>query len=378
MQTILVTGSAGFIGKHLMEAFGRRPDVRVVGFDLGNTAEELDRALTEADIIYHLAGVNRPQDPGEFQTGNAGFTETLCTSLQRLGRKPTIVLSSSIQAELDNPYGVSKREAEQVLQVWSQKTGGRCVIFRLKNVFGKWCRPNYNSVTATFCHNIAHDLPIAISDPNKELELVYIDDVVAAFAAVLDEKSAPELSSYRQVARSVKITLGALAAKIQSFRQSRQSLRLPSFADEFTRGLYATYLSYLEASDLAYSLDLKTDNRGCLAEFMKSEHFGQIFVSRTKPGITRGNHYHHTKTEKFLVVEGEAVIRLRAIQPGGEGQRPAVIEHRVSGRDFRVVDIPPGYTHSVENVGNTETVVLFWASEVFDPLQPDTSFLPVL
>ena len=183
---------------------------------------------------------------------------------------------------------------------------------------------------------------------------------------------------YREVPRSVKITLGDLARKIQSFRQSRQSLTLPSFAEEFTRGLYATYLSYLEPPDFAYSLDRKTDNRGCLAEFMKSEHFGQIFVSRTKPGITRGNHYHHTKTEKFLVVEGEAVIRFRSIQPGGEGQKPAVIEHRVSGRDFRVVDIPPGYTHSVENVGNTEMVVLFWASEIFDPARPDTTFLPVL
>lgn len=378
MQTILVTGSAGFIGKHLMEALGRRPDVRVFGYDIGNTVEELDQALAAADVIYHLAGVNRPQNPGEFQTGNVDSTESLCTSLQRLGRKPTIVLSSSIQAELDNPYGISKRQAEQVLQAWSQRTGGRGVIFRLKNVFGKWCRPNYNSVTATFCHNLAHDLPISISDPNKELELVYIDDVIAALTAVLDEKNTADLCSYREVPRAFKITLGALAGKIQSFRQSRQSLTLPSFADDFTRRLYATYLSYLEGPDFAYNLDLKTDNRGCLAEVMKSEHFGQIFVSRTKPGITRGNHYHHTKTEKFLVVEGEAVIRFRSIQPGGAGERPAIIEHRVSGRDFRVVDIPPGYTHSIENVGSLEMVVLFWASEVFDPANPDTTFLPVL
>jgi len=391
--TILVTGSAGFIGKHLMEALSRRPDVRVFGYDVGSTAEELARALAEAEVIYHLAGVNRPRNPSEYQTGNAGFTQALCASLEALGRKPTIVLSSSIQAELDNPYGISKRQAERVLQVWSERTGGRCVIFRLRNVFGKWCRPNYNSVVATFCHNIAHELPISISDPNKELELVYIDDVVAALTAVLDEGSRASdgrpadsgHGSYREVPRSFRIGLGALAEKIRSFRQSRQSLRLPSFADDFSRCLYATYLSYLEPADFAYNLDRKTDDRGYLAEFMKSEHFGQLFLSRTKPGITRGNHYHHTKAEKFLVVEGEAVIRFRSINPensgGGTrdgGRRTEVIEHRISGKDFRVVDIPPGYTHSIENVGKAEMVVLFWASEIFDPQKPDTVGLTVL
>ena len=455
ITTVLVTGAAGFIGKHLMETLGRRPEVRVLGYDVGNTAEELDRALAEAEVIYHLAGVNRPQDPNEYHTGNAGFTQALCSSLESLGRKPTIVLSSSIQAELDNPYGISKRQAERVVEDYARKyaedrgrraeDGGRkgkaemlktemrkgesgnaedggqgtegrgqqakAIIFRLKNVFGKWCRPNYNSVVATFCHNIAHDLPIAISDPNKELELVYIDDVVAAFTAVLDEKTeggkgkaetlktemlkgesgkaedgGRECFCYREVERSFKVTLGELASKIRSFRESRQSLRLPSFADDFTRCLYATYLSYLEAPDFAYNLDIKADDRGCLAEFMKSEHFGQVFVSRTKPGITRGNHYHHTKTEKFLVVEGEAVIRFRSIQKSEvtghwsvvSGHESEVIEYRVTGRDFCVVDIPPGYTHSIENVGNTEMVVLFWASEIFDLARPDTVALPVL
>ncbi len=387
MTTVLVTGSSGFIGKHLMEALGRKPDVRVFGYDIGNTVEQLSQGLAEADVIYHLAGINRPQNPNEFQSGNAGFTEVLCNTLQALGRKPVIVLSSSIQAALDNPYGISKRNAEEVVQSWAQKTGGRGVIFRLKNVFGKCCKPNYNSVVATFCHNIAHDLPISISDPKKELELVYVDDVIAAFLCVLDvagseaSKSAPSLTSnlcsYREVPRSFKTTLGDLAEKIRSFRQSRQNLKLPSFADDFTRCLYATYLSYLEAPDFAYNLDIKTDNRGCLAEFMKSEHFGQIFVSRTRPGVTRGNHYHHTKTEKFLVVEGEAIIRFRSIWSRNGSPGPDVIEHRVSGRDFRVVDIPPGYTHSIENVGNTEMVVLFWASEIFDPQNSDTTAMPV-
>lgn len=370
MTTVLVTGSAGFIGKHLMEALGRRLEVRALGFDIGSTDADLDQALASANVILHLAGVNRPQKVEEFAAGNRDFTAEICAKLNQLGRKPVIVLSSSIQAELENPYGVSKRQAEQVLVDWSEKGGGASVIFRLKNVFGKWCRPNYNSVTATFCHNIAHDLPITISDPSKELELVYIDDVVAAFMAVLDESPVPGTSVRREVPQSYKITLGDMAERIRSFRQARKNLTLPSFADGLTRRLYGMYLSYLEKNDFGYSLDLKTDPRGCLAEFMKSEAFGQIFVSRTKPGITRGNHYHHTKTEKFLVLEGEAIIRFRSIQPGvGEAE---VIEYRISGKDFKVVDIPPGYAHSIENVGATEMVVLFWSSEVFDPQRPET------
>jgi UDP-2-acetamido-2,6-beta-L-arabino-hexul-4-ose reductase len=504
-MTILVTGSNGFIGKHLVEALRRRPDTEVIGYDLDAPAENLERGLREADVIYHLAGVNRPQKTEEFKTGNADFTESLCSSLSALGRRPLFVLSSSIQAALDNPYGVSKRYAEEALQRWAAATGGRAVIFRLKNVFGKWCRPNYNSVTATFCHNIAHDLPISISDPSRELDLVYIDDVIAAFLSVLDQapctspldvprsmldvqrspqfpsapsSSLPALGSppldvgcsmlnigrspevlsapfFREVNTSYRVTLGDLADKIRSFRASRQSLVLPSFADEFTRRLYATYLSYLDGPNFAYALEQRTDNRGTLAEFMKSAQFGQLFVSRTKPGITRGNHYHHTKTEKFLVVEGEAVIRFRFIlgaeqgagsgepggvktniehstsnaehprmsteqgagsgEPGGvktnfehstlntehpgmsaeqgagskepgttskeerAGSKepaasapPTVIEHRVSGREFKVVDIPPGYAHSIENVGTGELVTLFWASEIFDPTKLDT------
>ena len=373
---VLVTGSEGFIGKHLMEALARRPNVRALGCDIGNTPEELGRALEQADVIYHLAGVNRPTDLKELESGNVDFTRSLCNSLQALGRQPTFVLSSSIQAELDNPYGISKRQAELILQTWSTMTGARCVVFRLKNVFGKWCRPNYNSVVATFCHNIAHGLPLSISDPSKALELVYIDDIVDAFLKVLEQH--PGACGYWEIPRSFTITLGDLADKIQSFRQSRQNLTLPSFADDFPRYLYATYLSYLDSQDFAYNLDIKRDDRGELAEFIKSPHAGQIFVSRTKPGITRGNHYHHTKTEKFLVIEGEALIRLRSIQPTSSGMHTNLVEYRVSGRDFRVVDIPPGYTHSIENVGSAEMVVLFWSSEIFAPGKPDTIGLPVV
>lgn len=369
---VLVTGSAGFVGKHLMEALGRRPGVQAIGYDLGSIPAVLEEGLARADVVFHLAGVNRPQNPDEFRTGNAGVTEALCSRLQALGRKPLVVFASSIQAALDNPYGLSKRQAEDALAQWAKSTGASVVIFRLRNVFGKWCRPNYNSVTATFCHNIAHDMPIEISDPNRELELVYIDDVVAGFLAVLDQPPRAGACENREIPKFHKTSLGTLAAQIQSFRESRKSLLLPAFDDELTRRLYATYLSYLDGPDFAYHLDQKTDPRGSLAEFVKSPGAGQIFVSRTFPGITRGNHYHHTKTEKFLVVEGEAVIRLRQIN------RAEVIEHRVSGREFKVVDIPPGYTHSIENIGGTEMVVLFWASEIFDPATPDTCFKEVL
>lgn len=372
-MTVFVIGSAGFIGKHLMEALGRRQGVRVLGYDLGLQESVLEEGLAQADVIFHLAGINRPQNVEEFKTGNADFTAQICERLKQLGRKPLIVFSSSIQAALENPYGVSKREAEEALGQYSKDTGAPVVVFRLRNVFGKWCRPNYNSVTATFCHNIAHDLPISISDPNRELELVYIDDVVSGFMGILDEseKGMKPGRVFREISKFHKITLGEMAARIRSFRESRKSLLLPALDDELTKRLYATYLSYLDGPEFAYCLDQKTDPRGSLAEFVKAPSAGQIFISRTKPGITRGNHYHHTKTEKFLVVEGEGVIRFRKIDSS------EIIEHRVSGREFKVVDIPPGYTHSIENVGTGEMVTLFWASEIFDPARPDTYFKEV-
>ncbi len=370
MNKVLITGSAGFIGKHLVDAFRRHGDCRVIEYDVETPTEVLALGLREAEAVFHLAGVNRPRQVEEFHRGNAGLTEEMCRSLEGLGRRPVFVLASSIQAALDNPYGRSKAAAEAALADWSARTGARAVIFRLKNVFGKWCRPNYNSVTATFCHNLAHDLPITISDPQAALELVYIDDVVAAFLACLEEPGAAGLER-REVATSYRVTLGELATRIRSFRESRRSLVLPSFGDEFTRRLYATYLSYLDPADFAYDLVRREDARGALAEFMKSSQFGQIFVSRTKPGITRGNHYHHTKTEKFLVVEGRAAVRLRQIFG------PDVIEHVVDGRECRVIDIPPGYAHSIENIGTNELVTIFWASEIFDPGVPDAIPLAV-
>ena len=368
-MNILVTGSNGFIGKNLITRLERRPDVQVLAFDQEHSLQELDEHLAIADLVYHLAGVNRPQSVDEFRTGNVDLTATICDRLVQGGRPVTIVLSSSIQAALDNPYGVSKRQAEEVVAGYAQQNGARVLIYRLHNVFGKWCRPNYNSVVATFCHNIARDLPITISDPARELELVHVDDVVNAFVTEVREQWAESGDAeYREVAPTYRVSLAQLAALIRSFRESRRTLQVPNFADEFTRKLYGTYLSYLAEDDFAYSLEKRCDPRGCLAEFVKSPPFGQVFVSRTNPGITRGNHYHHTKTEKFLVLQGEAVVRFRHLQSN------EVIEYPVRGEDFRVLDIPTGYTHSIENVGQGELVTLFWASEIFDMERPDTVY----
>jgi UDP-2-acetamido-2,6-beta-L-arabino-hexul-4-ose reductase len=368
-MNILVTGSNGFIGKNLIAWLEREPDAHVLAFDLENTLQELDERLERADLVYHLAGVNRPQSNSEFITGNVDLTAHVCDRLLASGRWVPLVLSSSVQALLDNPYGVSKRQAEEVVARYASESGAHVVIYRLMNVFGKWCRPNYNSVVATFCHNISHDLPVSISDPNRELTLVYVDDVVRAFLEELRGQNAEVKSQeaeYREVAPVYRVTLGRLAAMLRAFREMRRSLQVPDLADEFTRKLYGAYLSYLGCDDFAYDLDQECDPRGCLAEFVKAADFGQLFVSRTAPGITRGNHYHHTKAEKFLVVQGEAIIRFRSIR-GSQ-----VIEYRVRGEDLRVVDIPTGYTHSIENVGSGELVTLFWASEVFDPDRPDT------
>jgi len=369
LKTTLITGAAGFIGRNLREALVRRPDCRVLSLNSSDAAEQRRQALEQADIIFHLAGVNRPPSAEQFAATNVGFTRTLCDELRAMGRAPKMVFTSSIQATYDNPYGNSKRNAEQELQSYAAQTGAELAIYRLKNVFGKWCRPNYNSVVATFCHNIARDLPIQISDPARVLDLAYIDDVIDELLLEIDGR--PDLSMMRPGPQSHQITLGELAAAIHSFQASRNSLVMPDLSKPLARNLYATFLSYLPESEFAYPLQMKCDNRGELAEFIKSLQFGQIFVSRTKPGIHRGNHFHHTKTEKFLVLEGDAVIRFRHVE------RDDVIEYPVSGREFRVVDIPPGYTHSIENVGTSEMIVLFWASEIFDPDKTDTYYQEV-
>lgn len=369
MTRVLVTGAGGFIGRNLTARIAALEGVEIRGVDVHTPAEELQEALQWCDMIFHLAGVNRPSNPDEFRKINRDFTTELCSTLTALGRCPKIVFSSSIQAALDNPYGASKREAEQVLLKFRASTGALVRIYRLKNVFGKWCRPDYNSVTATFCYNIANDAPITVSDPARQLELSYVDDVVEAFLAeVVGREVESEIGAE---VRTYSIQLGDLAGRIQAFHEMRAALTLPDCAHWFTRALYATYLSYLPPENLQTRLDVKADARGSLAEFIKQEHCGQIFVSRTRPEITRGNHYHNTKTEKFFVVEGNGLIRIRSVQGG------LVQEYSVSGSAYQVIDIPPGFTHSITNVGTGELVTLFWSSEIFDPTCPDTYYLPV-
>lgn len=372
MTTVLVTGAQGFIGRNLVARLSTVQDLKLLQLDVGNSDSDWQVALSQAEVIFHLAGVNRPTHVEEFETGNAGLTEWMCDILRANDRTPKIIMSSSIQAELNNPYGISKLNGENALKSFGENTGASVTIYRLKNVFGKWCRPNYNSVTATFCHNIAHSLPISISDPSNVVDLIYVDDIVEVFLQELSCTTTTLNSFYApDTIPSTRITLGELAGRIQSFHEMRSSLLVPDFSVRFNQCLYTTYLSYVEPSDQEYGLDIKTDLRGSLAEFIKSQYFGQVFVSRTHPGITRGNHYHHTKTEKFFVVEGEAVIRMRHIESA------EVREYRVQGDAYRVVNIPPGHTHSITNVGSCEMIALFWASEIFDPDRPDTYFLEV-
>lgn len=372
MKTVLVTGSEGFIGKNLRVALSRLSDIKVIGFDILDDISSLASSLKIADVIYHLAGVNRPESIEEFQTVNTGLIQTMLSLLEEAKRKPIIVMTSSIQAELDNPYGISKKKAENILFEFSRKTSAPVYIYRLTNVFGKWCRPNYNSVVATFCYNIANGLDINISDRSKEVELVYIDDVVDSFMHILVAGREPISEKFLTVQPTYKVTLGNLSDKIYELQDIRKTLIVPNFADPFTRSLYTTYISYLQTDGFAYTLKQYVDQRGELAELVKSIHFGQIFVSRTRPGIVRGNHYHDTKVEKFAVLEGQAVIRFRHIL--GDD----VIEYPIEGKNFRVVDIPPGYIHSIENVGQTDLIVLFWANEIFEKSSSDTFPLNVV
>ena len=354
---VLVTGSEGFLGKNLRVALGRIPGLAVQGFDRGDTLADLARWAAEADVVYHLAGVNRPERVEEFEEGNLRLTETLLGLLPR-GRPVTLVLSSSTQATLDNPYGRSKRGAEDAVRRWSEG-GGRALVYRLPGLFGKWSRPDYNSVVATFCHNLARGLPITVRDPDFAVELAYVDDVVAEFLKALD-------GAQGVVAPTFRVTLGELARRIEALRDVRTTLRLPDLADPLNRRLYATFLSYLPEDAFAYQPEKRTDARGSLVELLKSEPFGQVFVSRSSPGVVRGHHFHDTKIEKFCVVQGRAVISFRHVL-GGE-----VLRYEVEGKDMTVVDIPPGYTHSIENLGDGEMVTLFWSSQVFDPARPDT------
>ena len=370
MKHVLVTGSCGFVGKNLVLSLQRRDDVRLTTFDTRDDASVLPGLVGQADFIFHLAGVNRPMNQGEFHTGNVGLTEKIVEVLTQQKRAVPLLLCSSTQAALDNPYGVSKRQAEEIVFAYGQSTDTPVYVYRLPNLFGKWCRPNYNSAVATFCHNIAHGLPIQINDPDVTLNLAYIDDVIAAFMATLDGK--PSFDGPFCVVEPVhSIKLGAIVDLLNSFKTSRHDLNIPDLSDPLTKKLYSTYLSYLPTDQFSYPLKMNIDDRGSFTEFIRTTDRGQVSINISKPGITKGNHWHHTKNEKFLVVSGTGVIRFRKI---GSDE---VIEYPVCGDRLEVVDIPTGYTHNITNTGENDMVTVMWVNEPFNPELPDTFFEPV-
>lgn len=371
-MNILVTGAKGFIGKNLIAELNNIKEGKLTLFeyDMETDPALLNGYCKEADFVFHLAGVNRPKEQSEFMEGNFGFTSVLLDTLRRHGNNCPVMLSSSIQAGMDNPYGISKKAGEDLLFDYGRETGAEVLVYRFPNVFGKWCLPNYNSAVATFCHNIAHGLPIQVNDRNALMTLVYIDDVVRELISALEGNPHKE-GSFCKVPTEHRITLGEIVDLIYSFKESRKNLQVPNLSDACTKKLYSTYLSYLPEDQFSYPLKMNVDGRGSFTEFLKSSDRGQISVNISKPGITKGQHWHHTKNEKFLVVSGKGVIRFRKID------EEKVYEYFVSGDKLEVVDIPVGYTHNIENLGDTDMVTVMWVNEVFDLERPDTYFLPV-
>jgi UDP-2-acetamido-2,6-beta-L-arabino-hexul-4-ose reductase len=361
---VLVTGANGFIGKNLVLRLREQAGTEVLTYVRGQDANELDGLLAQADAVVHLAGENRPTDPAAFDAVNTGLTERLCEGLRTLGKAIPVLMASSAQAELDNPYGRSKLAAEQALQTLASGHRNPVAIYRLPGVFGKWCKPNYNSVVATFCHNKAHDLPVQINDAHARVRLVYVDDVVNAF---LSQLSAEWSGLVRpSVAPEYTITLGELSDQIDAFKNCRTSLVSERVGTGLTRALYATYVSYLPVDKFAYSVPAHGDARGVFVEMLKTPDAGQFSFFTAHPGITRGGHYHHTKTEKFLVIKGHARFGFRHMLTN------EVHHLETHGDQPQIVETVPGWTHDITNIGADEMVVMLWANEIFDRANPDT------
>lgn len=367
---ILVTGAKGFIGKNLIARLRNIGYYDIFEHDIQTHPLLLDTYCKEAQFVFHLAGVNRPKEQDEFMKGNYGFTSVLLDALKKHSNNCPIMMSSSIQAEMDNPYGRSKKAGEDLLFQYSKETGAKVLIYRLPNVFGKWCRPNYNSAIATFCYNISRGLPIKVDDPSTLMRLVYIDDLVSELVNALSGREQRD-GDLCKVPQEYTITLGEIVDLLYSFKRGREDLSVPDLSNDFIRKLYSTYLSYLPTDLFSYQLTMNLDNRGSFTEFIKTPDRGQVSINICKPGVIKGNHWHHTKSEKFLVVSGKGVIRFRKIDSD------KIIEYFVSGDKLEVVDVPPGYTHNIENLGDTDMVTIMWANEQFDPENPDTFFLEV-
>lgn len=364
---VLVTGAKGFIGQNLIVELEKREDIEALTFDIDTPSELLEDYCRDCGFVYNLAGVNRPEHVEEFMEGNFGFATTLVETLKKYHNTCPVMDSSSIQAALDNPYGRSKKAGEDMLLAYGREAGVKIYVYRFPNVFGKWCRPNYNSAVATFCHNIANGLPIRVNDRSTMMHLVYIDDVVEELLQALDGHPHMDPEGYCFVPTVHEATLGEIADLLYSFQESRQNLMLPDMTEgSLAKKLYSTYLSYLPKDGFSYPLNMHQDARGSFTEILKSADRGQVSINITRPGITKGGHWHHTKNEKFVVVSGKGLIRFRR---HGDDE---IIEYHVSGDKLEVVDIPVGYTHSIVNEGDTDLVTLMWCNECYDPDRPDT------
>ncbi len=373
---ILITGSNGFIGKNLQLHLAERKDVEVVCFTRNHDVAELPQLLQGVDCVFHLAGVNRPQDPQEFVSGNVDLTQALCQAVcdvaAATGKKVPIIYTSSAQAARDNPYGQSKRGAEDALLAVARSHRVPVHIFRLPNVFGKWCKPNYNSAVATFCHNIARGLPIQVNDPAAPVTLVYVDDVIERFVQLMDgADAAVDADGFATVAPQYSTTVGELARQIQAFKDSRATLMTERVGAGLVRALYATYVSYLPVESFAYTVPQHADPRGVFVEVLKTPDTGQFSYFTAHPGVTRGGHYHHSKTEKFLVIKGQARFKFRHMQTG------QAHELVTTGDQPEIVETVPGWTHDITNIGAIEMIVMLWANEVFDRARPDTFACPL-
>jgi UDP-2-acetamido-2,6-beta-L-arabino-hexul-4-ose reductase len=373
---IVITGADGFIGRNLYVRLTELGFSDVGCITRSTSPSEAQVALAAADCVFHLAGVNRPQDPAEFATGNTDVTRTICDSLREAGRRATLVFTSSIQAVLDNPYGESKRAAENVVWAYGRATGAAVRVFRLTNVFGKWARPNYNSAVATFCHNIWHRVPLTVNDPNAPIQLVYVDDVIAALVQCIQAKDSAvgESSQSEQFAEAGPVystTVGSIADILRSFAESRTSLLTPPVGSGLVRALYSTYLSYVSPASFAYEVPRHADPRGVFVEMLKTPDCGQFSYFTAVPGITRGEHYHHSKTEKFLVIKGTAHFGFRHIT---SDETHEIIIH---GGEAKIVETVPGWTHNITNIGEDELIVMLWANEIFDRQRPDTVAMKV-
>jgi UDP-2-acetamido-2,6-beta-L-arabino-hexul-4-ose reductase len=367
---ILITGAKGFIGRNLVAELRNRGYQNIFEYDIDTSNLLFDEYIQECEFVFHLAGINRPINENEFMEGNYEFTVKLLNKLKEYENKAPILLTSSIQAILNNPYGKSKKAGEDVLFKYQSEIGNKILIYRLPNVFGKWCKPNYNSVIATFCNNIANNIDIEISDTYTVMNLVYIDDVINEFINALHGKENRK-DTFCYVPIMYSETLGNIAKLLSSFKESRNNLTIFDMSNDFVKKLYSTYLTYLPKDQLCYPLKMNIDERGSFSEFIRTQDRGQVSINIIKPGITKGNHWHHTKNEKFLVVQGKSLIQLRNINDDD------IIDYHVSGDVLQVIDIPPGYTHLIRNEGIIDLVAIIWASEEFNSDKPDTFLLNV-